>query len=110
MIYWLYLVGAIVFEVIATMALKYSSVNNSSIYSVITAIGYVISFTLLYYAIKKIDIGTAYAIWAGIGTALIAIVGAILFKENMTLLKALCILLIITGAVGLKYLSSSTVV
>lgn len=110
MIYWLYLVGAIVFEVIATMALKYSSVNNSPIYSVITAIGYVISFTLLYYAIKKIDIGTAYAIWAGIGTALIAIVGAILFKENMTLLKALCILLIITGAVGLKYLSSSTVV
>lgn len=107
MIYWSYLAGAIVFEVIGTFALKYSSLNSSPIYSVITAIGYLISFTLLYYAIKKIDIGTAYAIWAGMGTALIAIIGVMIFKEHMSLLKAICILFIIVGAVGLKYLSGS---
>lgn len=105
MIPWLYLSAAIVFEVIGTMALKYSSMNNSPIYSAITALGYIISFTLLWYAIKKIDIGTAYAIWAGMGTALIAIAGVVVFKEDMTLLKGLFLLFIIVGAVGLKYLS-----
>lgn len=105
MVYWLYLLGAIVFEVMGTMALKYSSVNSSPIYGWLTALFYLIAFTLLWYAIKKIDIGTAYAIWAGVGTAFIAILGVMIFKEEMTVMKALFILLIIIGAVGLKYIS-----
>ena len=105
MIYWFYLLGAIVFEVLGTMALKYSSVNASAIYSWLTALLYLIAFTLLWYAIKKIDIGTAYAIWAGLGTAFIAILGVYFFDEDMTLLKVLFILMIIIGAVGLKYVS-----
>ena len=105
MIYWFYLLGAIVFEVLGTMALKYSSINSSAIYSWITALFYLIAFTLLWYAIKKIDIGTAYAIWAGLGTAFIAVLGVYVFNEDMTLLKASFILMIIIGAVGLKYVS-----
>ena len=105
MVYWFYLMGAIVFEVLGTMALKYSAVNNSTLYSWLTALLYLIAFTLLWYAIKKIDIGTAYAIWAGIGTALIAVLGVVIFKEDMTLIKASFILMIIVGAVGLKYVS-----
>jgi len=105
MIYWFYLMGAIVFEVIGTMALKYSSLNSAPIYTILTAIGYLLAFTFLFYAIKKIDIGTAYAIWAGVGTALIAIIGVFLFKEDMSMIKALFILMIIVGSVGLKFLS-----
>lgn len=104
---WFYLLGAIVFEVIGTLALKYSSINNSPIYGIITFIGYLISFTLLWHAIKKIDIGMAYAIWAGTGTALIAVMGIYLFNEQMNLLKALFIGMIIVGAMGLKYFSPS---
>ena len=105
MIAWLFLLGAIGFEVVGTMVLKYASINQSPIYSIITAIGYIISFVFLYYAIKKIDMGTAYAIWAGVGTAIIAVSGVFLFGENMSFLKAVFLLFIIIGAVGLKYLS-----
>lgn len=106
MIAWFFLAGAIGFEVIGTIALKYASLNQSPIYTVITAFGYIISFIFLYFAIKKIDMGTAYAIWAGLGTAIIAITGVYLFKENMNILKAIFLLFIIVGAVGLKYLAS----
>jgi len=109
MISWVYLGVAIVFEVIGTMALKYSSMNNSPIYTVITVLGYIISFTLVYFAIKKLDIGLVYAIWAGMGTALIAVIGVVLFGEQMNIIKALCILLIIVGSVGLKFISGSEV-
>lgn len=105
MLAWFYLAGAIFFEVMGTMALKYASINQTPIYSVITAIGYIISFTFLYFAIKKIDMGTAYAIWAGLGTAIIAVGGVFLFGENMTFLKGIFLVFIIIGAVGLKYLS-----
>lgn len=105
MVHWIYLGLAIVFEVIGTLSLKYASMNNSPIYSAIMGVAYVISFSLLYFAIKKIDIGTAYAVWAGMGTALIAILGVFVFSESMSLLKAFFITCIIAGAVGLKFLS-----
>lgn len=105
MIYWGYLGLAIAFEVIGTLSLKYASVNNSPIYSTIMGVAYVISFTLLYFTIKKIDIGAAYAIWAGMGTALIAILGVFVFNEVMNITKAFFITCIIVGAVGLKFMS-----
>ena len=107
LISWLFLAGAICFEVVGTMALKYASINQTPIYAVITAVGYIVSFVFLYFAIKKIEMGTAYAIWAGLGTAIIAVSGVIIFKEDMSILKALFLMLIIIGAVGLKYLSGS---
>lgn len=53
-------------------------------------------------ALKKIDVGIAYAVWAGIGTALIAGIGMFYFKEPMNLVKVVSILLIIIGVVGLN--------
>lgn len=53
-------------------------------------------------ALKKIDVSVAYAIWAGVGTALIAIVGILYFKEPATILKGFSIFLIITGVIGLN--------
>lgn len=105
MLSWFFLAGAIGFEVMGTIALKYASINQTPIYSIITALGYTISFIFLYFAIKKIDMGTAYAIWAGLGTAIITISGVFLFKEDINILKGIFLLFIIIGAVGLHYLT-----
>lgn len=106
MISWVYLAIAIAFEVVGTISLKYSSITNNHIYSALTAVFYVSSFVLLWFAIKKLDISLAYALWAGIGTAIISVLGVFLFKEPISLIKVLCILMIIIGVVGLKYSSA----
>ncbi|MFA9374831.1 DMT family transporter [Poseidonibacter sp.] len=106
MISWVYLAFAIIFEVVGTISLKYSSLTNNHLYSALTAICYVVSFVLLWFTIKKLDIGMAYAIWAGIGTAVISVLGFLIFKEQITLIKVLFICLIIVGVVGLKYTSA----
>jgi small multidrug resistance pump len=105
MLYWSYLAGAIVFEVFGTLALKYSALNNSALAGWLVALFYLLSFGLLWFAIKKIDISIAYAIWAGMGTAVITLVGAYLFKEQLGLFKMLFIGLIVIGVAGLKYVS-----
>lgn len=106
MIYWFYLLIAVLFEVMGTMALKYSSITNNTLYSWLTALLYFVSFSLMWYAIKKIDISIAYAIWAGLGTALIAVIGYMMFNEQMGMAKIICIALIVIGVAGLKYTSA----
>ena len=66
------------------------------------SIFYAAAFVTLTFAIKKIDISVAYAIWSGVGTALIALVGILYFKEAATMLKFASIFLIIAGVAGLK--------
>ena len=68
---------------------------------------YAASFVGLTFAIKKIEISVAYAVWSGVGTALIALIGILYFKEAATMLKFASIFLIVAGVVGLKFSSSS---
>ena len=75
--------------------------------SIFVFIFYAASFVALTFAIKKIDISVAYAIWSGVGMALIALVGILYFKEAATMLKFASILLIIAGVAGLKIGSST---
>ena len=63
---------------------------------------YAASFVALTFAIKKIEISVAFAVWSGVGTALIALIGILYFKEAATMLKFASIFLIIAGVVGLK--------
>lgn len=105
MLAWTFLTISIGFEVAGTLSLKYSALTSNSLYSWLTALFYLISFSLMWYAIKKIDISIAYAIWAGAGTALISILGFLIFKEEFSIAKLICLILIISGVVGLKYLS-----
>ena len=65
---------------------------------------YILCFTFLTYALKKIDISLAYAIWSGVGIAIITAVGVLYFNEAANLLKFGCIFLIVAGTVGLKVL------
>ena len=100
--HWYYLLGAIIFEVMGTLSIKQTMLTNSYYWGSVVVLFYLISFTLIGFAVKKIDIGTAYAIWAGFGTASITILGWLLFKEYMSLQKVIAIILIIIGSVLLK--------
>ncbi|WP_129309784.1 multidrug efflux SMR transporter [Streptomyces sp. L2] len=99
---YLLLAGAIAAEVAATTAMKYSEGFSRLWPSLITALGYVLSFALLAQTLKTVAIGTAYAIWAGVGTATIAVIGLMLFGEGLNLAKVAGIVLIIGGVVVLN--------
>ncbi|MBT3909164.1 MAG: multidrug efflux SMR transporter [Rhodospirillaceae bacterium] len=105
---WFLLALAIVAEVIGTVALKFSLGFTVFMPSLIVAAGYGVSIWFLALALKVINLGTAYAIWAGAGTALVALTGVILFKEPMTILKAACVGFIILGVFGLHFAEAKT--
>ncbi|MEK6815097.1 MAG: multidrug efflux SMR transporter [Nitrospirota bacterium] len=99
---WLYLIGAIVLEVAGTTSMKLSEGFTRVGPSVLIFVFYVLSFTALTFALKGIDVSVAYAVWAGVGTALIAMIGIVHFKEPAGLLKIASIGFIIAGVVGLN--------
>ncbi len=99
---WLWLLLAIFFEVGGTTSLKYSAGLSKTMPVVLTAILYVISFTCLGITLKKMEVGLAYAIWSGLGTALIACIGIAIFGESLSILKVISLMLIIAGVVGLN--------
>ncbi|WP_338695298.1 multidrug efflux SMR transporter [Streptomyces sp. Q6] len=96
------LAGAIAAEVAATTAMKYSEGFSRLWPSLITVTGYVIAFVLLAQTLKTVQIGTAYAIWAGTGTAVIAAIGMIFLGEGLTAAKVAGIALVIGGVVLLN--------
>ncbi len=99
---WLYLTGAIILEVAGTSCMKFSEGFSKLIPSVLIFVFYGLSFVGLTIALKKIDVSITYAVWAGIGTALIAVIGILYFKEPLTLVKVISIFLIIIGVIGLS--------
>ncbi|GAB1334959.1 multidrug efflux SMR transporter [Streptomyces sp. E-15] len=98
---YLTLAGAIAAEVAATTAMKYSEGFSRFWPSLVTVLGYVVSFALLARTLRTVQIGTAYAIWSGVGTAAIAVLGLLLFGEGLGLAKVAGIMLIIGGVVVL---------
>ena len=99
---YLTLAGAIAAEVAATTAMKYSDGFSRLWPTLLTTLGYVVSFLLLAQTLKTVSIGTAYAIWSGAGTATIALLGLMLFGEGLSLGKVAGIVLIIGGVVVLN--------
>ncbi|MEU2738087.1 multidrug efflux SMR transporter [Streptomyces sp. NPDC007095] len=94
--------GAIASEVAATTAMKYSEGFSRLWPSLVTVLGYVIAFVLLAQCLKTVQVGTAYAIWAGAGTAVIAAIGMVFLGEALSFTKVAGILLIIGGVVVLN--------
>ncbi|MEU7002640.1 multidrug efflux SMR transporter [Nonomuraea sp. NPDC046570] len=100
---WLLLSAAIATEVLATSALKLSNGFTHPGWSTVVAAGYLVSFFLLGQVLKThLDVGTAYAVWSGAGTAAIALIGAAFLGETLNLAKISGILLIIGGVVVLN--------
>ena len=100
--HWVLLIAAIVLEVAGTTNMKLSDGFSRTLPSVLIFVFYGLSFTAFTFALKKLDLSLSYAIWAGAGTALIAAIGVIWFKEPITALKVGSVVLIIIGIVGLN--------
>ena len=101
---WFMLAVAGVFEVVWACAMKYSEGFSKIVPSVVTVIGFFLSVFFLSLAVKKLPLGTAYAIWTGFGTVGTCVLGVYLFQEHFSIPKAVCILLILSGIAGLKLL------
>jgi small multidrug resistance pump len=99
---WIYLVLAILLEVSGTTCMKLSEGFTRMLPSVLLFVFYTLSFVMLTLALRKIDVSVAYAVWSGVGTALIATIGVLWFKEPATALKLISLGLIIIGVVGLN--------
>jgi small multidrug resistance pump len=99
---YLTLSGAILAEVLATTSMKYSEGFSRLWPSLATALGYGIAFVLLAQTLKTISVGTAYAIWAGAGTAAIAAIGMVFLGEAVTAVRVTGVLLVIAGVVVLN--------
>ncbi|MGV9881947.1 DMT family transporter [Streptomyces sp. NPDC003006] len=96
------LAAAIAAEVTGTTAMKYSEGFSRLWPSLITVAGYLLAFTLLAQTLKTLSVGTAYAIWAGIGTAAVAAIGMMFLGESTSPLKLAGIALVIVGVVVLN--------
>lgn len=106
---WLYLIVAGIFECGWAIGIKYTDGFTKFWPSVLTLTAMAISIWLLSMAMKTIPIGTAYAIWTGIGAVGVTIVGMLLFNESREILRIFCLLLIVAGIIGLKIVSSPTI-
>ena len=103
---WLVLVLAGLFEIGWAIGLKYTNGFTSPGPSAAVVIGYGLSFWMLALVLRDMPIGLTYAVWAAVGTALIAAIGIVAFGEPATTLKLLSLGLIIAGVVGLNMAGS----
>lgn len=103
---WIYLLIAGFFEVAWAIGLKLSHGFSNLTISIFTILGMIASFYFLSISLKNIPLGTAYAVWTGIGTIGTIIFGIFLFKEPVTIMRIVCLSLIILGITGLKLLSN----
>lgn len=99
---WILLLLGILSEVLGTTSMKMSEGFTRPIPSIFIFIFYGLSLTLVTLALKQIDVSIAYSIWSGLGTAIIATIALIYFKEPISLVKILSILMIIGGVIGLN--------
>ena len=105
---WIYLAVAGLFECGWAIGIKYTEGFTRVTPSVLTILSMIISFWLLSAAMKDIPVGTAYAVWTGIGAVGVAVLGMVFFDESRDILRIICLLLIVSGIAGLKLVSSSS--
>lgn len=101
-VYSILLLLAIAFEIAGTTALKASAGFSKLTPTVVMVVCYLLCFALLGLSLKGLEVSVAYAIWSGLGTAAIAVIGFVLFNEQASPMKLVCIVLIVVGVVGLN--------
>ncbi len=100
--YWVILGLGIVFEVLGTVCMKLAEGFTRLVPSILVFVFYLLALVALVFVLKRLPVSIAYAIWASAGTALIAVIGIVWFREPVTIIKAISILLIIAGIAGLE--------
>jgi len=96
-----YLLLAILLEVAGTTSMKLSDGFSRLTPSVLIFIFYSLSFIFLSLSLKRLELGFAYAVWSGLGTLLVALIGILFFYEPFTFIKSISLILIIIGVVGM---------
>jgi quaternary ammonium compound-resistance protein SugE len=102
---WIILLLAGLFEIGWAITMKYSNGFTVLLPSVITAVGYIASAVFLSLALRHLPLGTAYAMWTGMGIVGTSILGVFLFQEKLSVPQVICIILILVGIIGLKLLA-----
>ncbi|GAB4147235.1 MAG: quaternary ammonium compound efflux SMR transporter SugE [Ignavibacteriales bacterium] len=102
---WIYILIASVFEISWAIGLKYSNGFTKFWESVFTVVTMILSYVFLSLGVKNLPIGTAYAVWTGIGAVGTAVYGIIFFNEGRDLLRIVFIFIIVAGIIGLRLTS-----
>jgi quaternary ammonium compound-resistance protein SugE len=102
---WILLALAGLLEIGWAVGMKYTDGFSRAVPSTIVVSVALLSFWLLALAMKALPVGTAYAVWVGIGAAGAAVLGMVLFREPATVARVICLLLIVAGVIGLKVAS-----
>jgi quaternary ammonium compound-resistance protein SugE len=103
---WILLFSAGIAEIIFALSLKFNEGFTKLWPSVVTCVAGLLSFYLLMLAIKTLPLGTAYAVWTGMGAIGVAILGILLFKESADACRLMSISLVVIGIIGLKLTES----
>ena len=102
---WIYLLIAGILEITWAVAMKMSDGFTVLVPSIITVGGYIASAVFLAIALKHLPLGTAYAMWTGMGIAGTTLLGIVIFHERLSIPKIICVIMIVVGIVGLKLLA-----
>jgi len=102
MLAWIYLAAAIASEVVGTLFLRFTDGFTKPVPSVLVIATYALSLWLTALALRQLEISLAYAVWAGVGTAAVAVIGMAALGESVNALKLASIVLVIGGVVGLN--------
>ena len=106
---WVYLLLAIVSEVVATSALKSSESFSRLWPSVLTVVGYGVAFYLLSLTLREMPVGIAYAIWSGVGIVVVSLAAVVLFGQKLDLPALIGMGLIVAGVIVINVCSKSVV-
>ncbi len=99
---WVFLIAAILLEVCGTTSMKLSDGFAKMVPSALIFVFYALSMVCLTLAVKRIDISIAYAVWSGLGTAVVAVIGAAWFGEPLGTIKVGALVLIVIGVAGVN--------
>jgi small multidrug resistance pump len=102
MLAWIYLSAAIASEVVGTVFLRFTDGFTRPAPSILVLATYAVSLWLTALALRELEVSLAYAVWAGVGTAAVAVIGMAALGESVTALKLASISLVIVGVVGLN--------
>jgi small multidrug resistance pump len=108
MLSWIVLYLAIAFEITGTVLLKQSKGMSSLVATVASLGAYAVSLACLGFALKHLEVGIAYAIWSGLGTLAVAVIGMAFFGEVASPSKLFCLALVVAGVVGLNLSGART--
>src|SRR5215468_3745179 len=105
---WMLLLLAGLLEIVWSVSMKASNGFTKHHFTALTLVAAGLSFWLLGLALRQLPVGTAYAVWTGVGAVGAAVLGIVIFGESLSIARILCIALIVAGILGLRFLGSAS--